>query len=377
MTWRSRAGVAQSTVSRCFLPGSELSPATRARVQEVAAALGYVPNALARSLITRRSEMVALIVTAFTLRMNPAIVSGIGRALNARGKQLLLMAVDTDDAAREAARAALQYPLDGLVLATALDDADVRPFLKRGVPVLSFNRPATLPRVDRLATNHAASAREIAELLHAAGHRRFLCVGGMPRWQVNLERATGFLDRLAALEGTDAVQVVADPSYEGRPTRVPGARAGAWCAGRRVLRERHAGLWGVGTHAGSTWGCKPRATSSVVGFDDIDEAAHQSYDLTTVRQGIDAMADEAVELLLRRLVQPDAKAQRRLFPGVLVRRGSGAALVRSQMLGGGGPRPVLGWPERKAARETDYCLYNQGQIKGAVWVQLRSAQLQA
>ena len=315
------AGVAQSTVSRCFLPGSELSPATRARVQEVAAALGYVPNALARSLITRRSEMVALIVTAFTLRMNPAIVSGIGRALNARGKQLLLMAVDTDHAAREAARAALQYPLDGLVLATALDDADVRPFLKRGVPVLSFNRPATLPRVDRLATDHAASAREIAELLHAAGHRRFLCVGGMPRWQVNLERATGFLDRLAALEGTDAVQVVADPSYEdGR--RVFREHVQAHGAPDAVFCVNDTLAFGVLDACRFDLGLQAPRDVSVVGFDDIDEAAHQSYDLTTVRQGIDAMADEAVELLLRRLVQPDAKAQRRLFPGVLVRRGS-------------------------------------------------------
>ena len=81
--WRSAAGVAQSTVSRCFVPSSQVSEGTRARVKEVAAALGYVPNAIARSLITRRSEMVAVIVTGFTLQANPAIVSGIGRALTA------------------------------------------------------------------------------------------------------------------------------------------------------------------------------------------------------------------------------------------------------------------------------------------------------
>ena len=163
----------------------------------MAASLGYVPNAIAQSLITRRSEMVAVIVTGFTLQTNPAIVAGIGRALAGHGKQLLLMAVDGEGGARDAAQAALRYPLDGLVLATTLDAAAVRPFLRRGVPVVCFNRPAPLPRVDRVATDHAGAARDVAGLLHAAGHRQFLCVGGPPGWPVNAERTRGFLERLA------------------------------------------------------------------------------------------------------------------------------------------------------------------------------------
>lgn len=61
---------------------------------------------------------------------------------------------------------------------------------------------------------------------------------------------------------------------------------------------------------------------SVVGFDDVAEAAHQGYDLTTVRQGIGELASAAVEMMLQRLDKPDAPAQRLLLPGVLVRRGS-------------------------------------------------------
>ena len=61
---------------------------------------------------------------------------------------------------------------------------------------------------------------------------------------------------------------------------------------------------------------------SVVGFDDVAEAAHQGYDLTTVRQGIGDLAAAAVGMLLRRLDEPDAQARRLLLPGTLVRRGS-------------------------------------------------------
>ena len=315
------AGVAQSTVSRCFVPGSEMSEDTRARVQAVAASLGYVPNAIARSLITRRSEMVAVIVTGFTLQTNPAIVAGIGQALAGHGKQLLLMAVEGEEGARDAARAALRYPLDGLVLATTLDGAAVRPFLLRGVPVVCFNRPAPLPRVDRVATDHAGAAREVAGLLHAAGHRRFLCVGGPAGWPVNAERTGGFLERLAELGMHETPVVTAEQSYAGgraaflNHVRMAGAPDAVFCVNDPLA-------FGVLDACRFELGLNVPHDISVVGFDDVAEAAHQGYDLTTVRQDIGDLAAAAVGMLLRRLDEPDGQARRLLLPGALVRRGS-------------------------------------------------------
>ena len=315
------AGVAQSTVSRCFVADSQISAVTRARVQEVAASLGYVPNAIARSLITRRSELVAVIVTSFTLRANPAIVSGLGRALNGRGKQLLLMAVDDGAGARAAAQAALRYPLDGLVVATTLDDVDMKPLLARGVPIVSFNRPASWPRVDRIATDHAGAAREAARLLYRAGHRRFLCVGGPPWASVNQERADGFLAELDALGVTRAAHVTAEQSYAGGRqafcdyVAANGAPEAVFCVNDPLA-------FGVLDACRFELDLSVPADISVIGFDDVAEAAHQSYDLTTVRQDVDAMAEGAVELLMHRLDAPDARARRLLLPGTLIRRGS-------------------------------------------------------
>ena len=315
------AGVAQSTVSRAFVPGSELSAATRARVQQVAERLGYVPNAVARSLITRRSEMVAVIVTEFTLQSNPAIVAGIGRALAASGKRLLLMPVEGEAGARDAARAALGYPLDGLVAATTLDAAAVRPFLRRGVPVVCFNRPAPLPRVDRVATDHAAASAEVAGLLHAAGHRHFLCVGGSAGWPVNVERAAGFVGRLAQLGVPGVVVEDAEQSYAGgraallRHVKRAGHPDAVFCVNDPLaLGVLDACRFDLGLEA-------PRDIS-VVGFDDVGEAAHEAYALTTVRQDIGALAAASVAMLLRRLEAPGGRAQHLLLPGTLVRRGS-------------------------------------------------------
>lgn len=283
----------------------------------MAASLGYVPNAIARSLITRRSELVAVIITSFTLQANPAIVSGLGRALNGRGKQLLLMAVGDGTAAQ----AALRYPLDGLVVATTLDDAEIKPLLARGVPIASFNRPASWPRVDRIATDHAGAAREAARLLHRSGHRRFVCVGGPPWASVNQERADGFLAELAALGDTQVAQIVAEQSYAGGRRAFcdhvarNGAPAAVFCVNDPLA-------FGVLDACRFELNLKVPADISVIGFDDVAEAAHQSYDLTTVRQDIDAMAEGAVELLMRRLEAPDARARRLLLPGTIIRRGS-------------------------------------------------------
>lgn len=315
------AGVAQSTVSRCFVLGSEMSDVTRARVQKVAARLGYVPNAIARSLITRRSEMVAVIVTVFTLQTNPAIVAGIGRALAGHGKQLLLMPVEGEDGAQGAAEAALRYPLDGLVLATTLDTATVRLFLRRGVPVVCFNRMPPLPLVDQVATDHAGAAREVAERLHAFGHRRFLCVGGPKGWPVNAERTQGFLQRLAELGTPGVLVVAAEQHYAGgraaflEHVRSKGVPDAVFCVNDQLA-------FGVLDACRFELGLQPPRDISVVGFDDVAEAAHQGYDLTTVRQDIGDLATVAVGMLLQRLDVPDGRSKRLLLPGVLIRRGS-------------------------------------------------------
>ncbi len=313
------AGVAQSTVSRCFRPGSEISPDTRARVHAVAAALGYTPNALARSLITRRSHMVGVIVTEFTLRANPDLVNGIGRALAANGMRLLLMTVADEVQASDVAAGALGYPLDGLVVAVRLPDAAVQPFLRRGVPVVFFNRPASLPHVDRVATDHGGAASEVAGLLHAAGHRRFLCLGGPAGWAVNQERTAGFIDALAALGVTDVPVIAAEQSYAGgqqtfleRVARQPRPDA-VFCVNDQLA---------FGVLDACRFDLPAGPPVSVVGFDDVAEAAHRSYDLTTVRQPIEALAAAAVKLLLGRADAPELPARRLLLPGTLVRRGS-------------------------------------------------------
>ena len=165
----------------------------------------------------------------------------------------------------------------------------MRPFLARGVPVVSFNRPAALPGVDQVTTDHAGAAREVAGLLHAAGHRRFLCVGGQAAWPVNQERTKGFVEHLAALGAADVPVLSAAQSYDGGRTAflehvaMHGAPDAVFCVNDQLA-------FGVLDACRFDLGLPAPDGISVVGFDDVAEAAHQCYDLTTVRQDIAALA---------------------------------------------------------------------------------------
>ncbi len=320
----AQAGVAQSTVSRCFQDASTISPETRARVLAAAAQLGYVPNAMARSLITQRSNMVGVLATKYTMRGNPDLIYALGESLAAAGKSLLLVAVESDWPDAAALRGALEYPLDGLISCAMLEDAAVQRFADRGVSMVFYNRSILRPRIDCVGTDHGAGAAEVAERLYAAGSRRFLMLAGPASAPVSQERCRGFLERLANLGVHRTPILHADYSYNGgRAAFLAHAACGpaavlpdaVFCANDQLaLGALDACRFDLGLQV-------PRQLS-IVGFDDVPEGARPAYELTTMHQDSVAMAGTAVALLLRRMRDPAAAARRLLVPARLVVRGS-------------------------------------------------------
>ena len=299
------AGVAQSTVSRCFKPGSNVSAATRALVLAAAERLGYMPNALARSLITRRSDMVGVVATRYTLRGNPDVIHAIGEALAAAGKQLLLVVAESDATGPHELRGALEYPLDGLISCVAMTEADTRTVRGRGIPLVLYNRrPSGLP-VDSVTCDNATAAGEMAAALHAAGHRRFLFVGGPSRAPVSCERRDGFLARLRMLGNEPAAVIDTDYSYEGgRDAMLGHLRERTAIRPDAVSCANDQIALGVLDACRYDLGLEVPRDISVVGFDDIAEAARPGYRLTTMHQDSVGMARRTVDILLRRLREP-------------------------------------------------------------------------
>ena len=316
------AGVAQSTVSRCFQPGSNISPATRALVTSVAERLGYMPNAVARSLITQRSNLVGVVATHYTLRSNPDVMHAIGETLAAAGKQFLLVTAQNDATTIADLRGALEYPLDGLISCVSLVDATLIELQARGVPLVLFNRHSPRIAVDSVITNHAAAASIVATALYQAGHRDFLCVCGPRNAHVSRNRRAGFLRRLSELGIANTPVIETDYSYDGGRRGLldylsNAARPGAvFCANDQIAL-------GVMDACRFDLHLSIPEDISVIGFDDVAEAARPSYDLTTMHQDSVMMARTAVDILLRRIASPGSNGTiNTVVDAAFIRRGS-------------------------------------------------------
>lgn len=315
------AGVSQPTVSRCFRLDSNISPATRSRVLEVAERLGYTPNALARSLITRRSDLIAVIATRYTLRGNPDVAYAIGESLRAAGKQLMLITVERDYPAKEKLRPTLEYPLDGIISCALIDDAQLTELRERQIAVVLFNRAADQVQVDHVTTNHSLAARQIAGLLVRAGHRRILCVAGPAAAWVSQQRVEGFQRGLQDFGVPPLPPLETDFSYQGGRDAFLAHVAGGerpeavFCANDQLA-------FGVMDACRFQLGWQVPEQVSVIGFDDVAEAERPCYGLTTMQQQSAAMAQTVVRLLLARLENRNGEPVRTIIESTFMRRSS-------------------------------------------------------
>ncbi|MEO0320585.1 MAG: LacI family DNA-binding transcriptional regulator, partial [Pseudomonadota bacterium] len=125
------AGVSQSAVSRCFKPGASVSAKMRARVMAAAAELGYEPNAIARSLITRRSNLVAVLISNLTNLYYPEVLAELTRHLTAYDVRVLLFSLESEADANATLQQIWPYRVDGVIAAAELSPNHVAEFEKR------------------------------------------------------------------------------------------------------------------------------------------------------------------------------------------------------------------------------------------------------
>ena len=316
------AGVSQSAVSRCFQPGASVSKATYQRVMQAARDLDYTPNAAARSLITRRSNMVAVILWEAAIISYPGIVTELTRQFARHGLRAVLFPLASESDLEDTLAALWQHQVDGAIVAARLTPAQVAEFTRRDLPFLLFNRPAPGNGVSAVACDHYVAARTLATRLASAGHKRFAFVAGPRDSSVAEARRQGVCDRLAEL-GLAAPRVVTG-DFE-------------YASGARAMREIHAGstplpdvvvcandMMAVGCidTARYEFGLEIPRQLSVTGFDGIASSGWLNYNLTTMRLPVAEMAQAAADMFSLMLGGEPAPAEQRLFTADMVDGGT-------------------------------------------------------
>lgn len=320
-----RAGVSQSAVSRCFRPGSSISAKTRARVLAAARELGYHPNAMASGLITKRSNLVAVMISSLTNLYYPEVLAEITRRLSDHGMSVLMVALQAESDADAMLDQVWRYRVDGAIVAARLSAEQLGYFARRRVPVVLYNRFAEGGSVPSVCCDSVGGERQLVDQLVAAGHSTFGIITGPSDSYVSQQRVSGAQQRLHELGG-DAQVVEGAFDYD----------SGA--AGLRVLMAKTDGkldalicandLMALGAIdcARTTFGLDVPKQLSIVGFDGVAAAAWASYRLSTVRQPVRRMTEAAVSMLVERIEDPDLPPEVRTFSGQLI-EGSSARLA--------------------------------------------------
>jgi DNA-binding LacI/PurR family transcriptional regulator len=318
------AGVSHQTVSRVLNDHPNVRPATRDRVLAAIAALGYRPNPSARALVTRQTLTVGVVAYDTTLYGPASTLQGVERATREAGYAVSLSTAETVTA--PALWAALDQlrtrSVDGIVLIAPRHAAlDVIARLPADLPavVIESGDPATVAtvRVDqeeggRLATGHLLSL----------GHPTVFHVAGPEGWAEAEGRLRGWR---SALEGAGAA--MPDP-LRGDWSPRSGYVAGWELAARGdvsavFVANDHMAL-GV-LRAFGEHGIDVPGDVSVVGFDDIPEAAYLTPPLTTVRQDFAELGRRGIHLLLAQ-VEDGRRGGEDVVPARLVVRRSTAPL---------------------------------------------------
>lgn len=298
------AGVSIATVSRVYNDALSVADATRAHVQRVGTRLGYVPHATARSLITRRTSTIGVILPDLHGEFFSEIIRGVDMSARARGYHIL---VSSSHSSAEEVRAALQLMrgrVDGLLVLTTEPHEAMQPLAGR-LPVVRIGAGANGSGEDAIMVANHAGALAMGRHLLFLGHRRIAVITGASENLDVRERLEGF--RAALREAG----IAPDPALElaGDFTEESGYAAGVRLAGMSprptaVFALNDAMALGAMSALRSTGLVIPRDIG-VAGFDDIPTAQYLEPPLTTVRVDISALGARAAERLFAVLQAPE------------------------------------------------------------------------
>jgi DNA-binding LacI/PurR family transcriptional regulator len=332
------AGVSRATVSRVINGIRNVDPAIQDVVRSAIERTGYIPNSAARSLVTRRAETIALVVsgagdgdseaerTTFATRVfsDPffgRVVSGVIGSLRPRSVHPVLMFAESDTARRQVLAYLRQGRADGaLIVSTHARDPLPALLAAENLPCVLFARPAVPAPVSYVDLAHQDGGRLAAEHLLARGCRRVATVTGPLDLPAAQDRLTGFRDTMAR-HGHPYV-----PIAEGGFTLDSGA-----AATERLLTE-HPGIDGVfvandlmaqgACQTLREHGRRVPDDVAVVGFDDSVPANMCRPRLTTVRQPMEEMAATMARILQEHIEGTRAEPTSVIFEPELVVRDS-------------------------------------------------------
>jgi DNA-binding LacI/PurR family transcriptional regulator len=317
------AGVSTASVSRALNGTGQLSATTRAAIEAAVEQLGYRPNTIARSLVTKSTQTIAFLLPDITNPFYAALVSGIQAYALAHDHTMLLCTTEGDAEREEQYLELLRAKqVDGaLVDGLVLPPSRIARFVEDGFPIVCLDRDIAARSIPLVQVDNRLGGRIATEHLLELGHHTIAHVTGARSLRISEDRLAGFRDAYAAI-GMKPLELVAD----GRFTEEGGYEATKTLLDKgidftAVFAANDLSAVGV-LHALAEAGRRVPDDVSVVGFDDLRLSAYTAPPLTTVHQPAAEIAQRATEMLIALTKGQRVRKLRHLLPPELVVRGS-------------------------------------------------------
>lgn len=299
----AKAGVSVMTASRALSGEGAVSGRSKKKVMAAAEDLAYVPNVSARVMRGARSNVLGIMLNDLTSPHLNAIVMEISKAVRSQNRDLVIYNMFyTNELPREGASVNLLGGVcDGFLVLQGITDGLLRVLERSAKPIVLMNfwrTPSSLPVV---RADNFVSSRDAVRHLLALGHQRIAFIGGTNNSGQNIQRQQGYLAAMAEA----GLTVLPEWLQEGNFSHRAGMEATKRLLG---MRERPSAIFAASDmmafgvmEAARGFGLRLPEDLSVVGYDDIEDAAKSVPALTSIRPPLQRLAEAGVQELLARV----------------------------------------------------------------------------
>ncbi len=311
-------GMSVSAVSRAFTPGASLDEDKKRRILEAAAQLGYVSPAR-RTAEAVAADTVTLVAGDLSNPFYPMVLDRLAQQLQKSGRRLLVYALPDQERVDAITPQILTARPSALVVTSARLTSNMADACRRqGIKVVLLNRIQRDLLINAVACDNYRGGRDAALHLIARGRRRIAFIEGIANTSTHVERQRGFNDMLG--EAGVALHASVRGAFD---YRIAHAAAAGLLAGPSAPDAVFCcnDIMALATiDAAKAGGLRVPDDVAIVGFDDIPMAAWDSYRLTTIRQPIERMVEETIQLLDDMKGTPESEGTMRILPGELIER---------------------------------------------------------
>ncbi|MHB8770266.1 MAG: LacI family DNA-binding transcriptional regulator [Syntrophales bacterium] len=323
------AGVSATTVSMALKHHPRISQQTRDRIEAIAEELHYYPNYVARSLVSKKSKTLGLIITSILNPFYPELAKGIEDKAMALGYNIILCSTNYNRRLQKPFVDLLRSKgVDGIILTSVeINDPDIAPLLDDNFPLVLVNRRVmnhTLEKkIDYVVLDNVSGGYMAMQHLQKLGHRRIAIIAGSFDISTAVERTEGARKAMSDSGLTIEPGLIVECSF---------SKEKAYEATRKLLTHgssRPTAIFAQNDYmalgareAVFDTGLRIPEDVALVGFDDIVASSLRGIELTTISQQKYEMGTAAVEILRNRIEDSTAAARQICLPPAIVIRKS-------------------------------------------------------